>query len=645
MSLSLRLRGSGALPTGVDSVAISDGAITVGRGAENDLSLPDPTRQVSKRHCVIEARDGGYVLIDVSTNGTFVNHSTDRVGEMGMPVDHGDVILIGPYELVVEVAGQAPETTPDPFASAQLAPAPDPNSFARAPGGGVQTGGHDLDDIASVLDGPGDPVAGGGDDFLDDILGDGPAAPAPAAAAAKAQNPYWQDPHSRGDRLADAGPVIPDDDEDFLKGPADNPFQPGVGATPDHASATTGYIHLPGSVSGTDPASATPPGMGGSGGGGSLIPDDWEDDLLGDGASPAFDPPPARAQPTPAAAPQASPAPAAPIPARPALQAQAPQPVAQSVRPAQTRAQPPAEIPGEIPGGIPGEIPGEIPGLPDDDDDPIGDLLADASAGPQVTQQPMPPPRPAPAPAPMRQGSADDPFAALEDAPMAPPSPAIGTPAPAPPSSPAPPQAGVPSPGAPVSAGAESGARAFLEAAGIDTSAMSPEEMVETMARAGGVFRTLVEGFRDVLMNRAAIKGEFRMQQTQIRSDGNNPLKFSITPESAVEAMIQPTRRGFLEASESAREAARDIRAHEVATMTGMEAALKHLLAQVDPAELATRIETSGGLGGLFGNKKAKLWEAYETTYAKIAADVEDDFQTVFGREFARAYEDQLKKL
>ncbi|MEM9784721.1 MAG: type VI secretion system-associated FHA domain protein TagH, partial [Pseudomonadota bacterium] len=164
-------------------------------------------------------------------------------------------------------------------------------------------------------------------------------------------------------------------------------------------------------------------------------------------------------------------------------------------------------------------------------------------------------------------------------------------------------------------------------------------------ARCGAVFRTMVEGFRDVLMNRAAIKGEFRMQQTQIRSEGNNPLKFSVTPDQAVEVMIAPTRRGFLDATEAAREAARDIRAHEVATMTGMEAALKHLLSEVDPSHLAGRIETGGGLGGIFGNKKAKLWEAYETMYAKIATDVEDDFQTVFGREFARAYEEQLKKI
>ena len=33
---------------------------------------------------------------------------------------------------------------------------------------------------------------------------------------------------------------------------------------------------------------------------------------------------------------------------------------------------------------------------------------------------------------------------------------------------------------------------------------------------------------------------------------GNNPLKFSITPEQAIEAMIKPTVRGYLPAETAA---------------------------------------------------------------------------------------------
>jgi DNA-binding winged helix-turn-helix (wHTH) protein len=74
--------------------------ITIGRGAENDIVLPDPHKKVSRRHSVIEREGDRWWLIDEgSANGTFV-----RQGGGGAEVDvrsvetvllhDGDVILI-----------------------------------------------------------------------------------------------------------------------------------------------------------------------------------------------------------------------------------------------------------------------------------------------------------------------------------------------------------------------------------------------------------------------------------------------------------------------------------------------------------------------------------------------------------------------
>jgi type VI secretion system FHA domain protein len=192
---------------------------------------------------------------------------------------------------------------------------------------------------------------------------------------------------------------------------------------------------------------------------------------------------------------------------------------------------------------------------------------------------------------------------------------------------------------------AERAARAFLAGAGAGHLDIPPEEMEATMARLGKVFATMVEGMREILIARASIKSEMRMDRTMITSGGNNPLKFSVSPEQAVEMMIRPNVRGYLDAEAAATEALNDIRAHEVAMMSGMEAALKDLLVRLNPRKLSARIESGSTLGGLLGGKKARYWEAYETHYARIARETEDDFQSTFGREFARAYEDQLKKL
>ncbi len=117
-------------------------------------------------------------------------------------------------------------------------------------------------------------------------------------------------------------------------------------------------------------------------------------------------------------------------------------------------------------------------------------------------------------------------------------------------------------------------------------------------------FRTLVEGAREVLMARASIKDELRLGQTMISPDGNNPIKFSISGQQAVEAMIKPTVAGYQTADKAAAEAMMDIRAHEVAMMSGMESAIKTLLLRFDPAELSSKIEDSGRLVGLLKGKK-----------------------------------------
>ncbi|MEM9852358.1 MAG: type VI secretion system-associated FHA domain protein, partial [Pseudomonadota bacterium] len=95
----------------------------------------------------------------------------------------------------------------------------------------------------------------------------------------------------------------------------------------------------------------------------------------------------------------------------------------------------------------------------------------------------------------------------------------------------------------------------------------------------------------------------------------------------------------------AAAEAMCDIKAHEVAMMSGMETAIKSLLARFDPDALGSTIEESGVLGGLLRNKKAQYWDAFEKLYAKLATEAEDDFNALFGKSFGTAYKDQLAKL
>ena len=115
------------------------------------------------------------------------------------------------------------------------------------------------------------------------------------------------------------------------------------------------------------------------------------------------------------------------------------------------------------------------------------------------------------------------------------------------------------------------------------------------MQALGAAFRAMVSGLRQALIARAEIKGEFRIEQTMIRSRGNNPLKFSADDEDALAALLGTGRRSEMSPAEAVSDALRDMRLHELATVAAMQAAVRELLAQFDPATFRAAAEKEGG--------------------------------------------------
>ncbi len=155
------------------------------------------------------------------------------------------------------------------------------------------------------------------------------------------------------------------------------------------------------------------------------------------------------------------------------------------------------------------------------------------------------------------------------------------------------------------------------------------------------MFRAFVSGLRQALVGRAAIKGEFRIEQTMLRAQRNNPLKFSADDGDALAALLGAGRRTEMSAVEAVSEALRDIRLHELATIAAMQSAVRALLAELEPARLRQSAE-HGGLDFVPLQRKARAWDAFESAHARIARALEDDFDSVFGKAFARAYERAL---
>ena len=540
MGVTLKFQSSGTVPGKAGPVQMQGGSLTVGRGDANDLVLPDPDRLLSKNHFVIEDHNGNVVIVDLSTNGTFLNYSKIPLGRTPTPINNGDVLTAGSYELVVEIRDDnaAANVIADPLADPNVshglaANAPDPMAL--------------LDDAAP------------GGDFLDDLLGGPDNAP---------QGPSMLNPVDPIDELlpTDAAGV---DEDPFFARPSDG--REGEGASlPSHSPSASDAFLTPGAMSSN------------------VIPEDWDDDLLSPASS---------APGTPASTSAPTSAPVDPL----------------SVPPAE-ETDPFAELAGSDP-------------TPGSDEEPIA--AVDVNEMP-ATQIPTPPRRTPPkVDVPRTETPASKPAAPPE------------VPHPATANTAAPAEEPEPSDG-PVNPDL---GRTFLEALGADEVRIKDEDLSRTMARMGRVMKTLITGLREILMTRTSIKSEFRIEQTMIGAGGNNPLKFSINPEQAIEAMVRPTTKGYLTPETAAEQALDDIKAHEIAMVTGMEAALKGLLSRLDPKVLTEKIETRGGLGNLLGGKKAKYWDVYEKLYAEISEQAEYDFHELFAREFSRAYKEQLEKL
>ncbi len=471
MALTLHILGTGAQADRQKSIVMQGDALTIGRADGNDLVLPDPDREISSNHAVLQTHGSDFVVLDISTNGTFLNAETTPLGAMPSPLNNGDVLRIGAYELRVEIdvyTSDPLDDLPPPVGEEQLL---DAAEFAGK-------GGDVFAEVASLDH--------DGGDFLDDLLG---------AAPPNAMNTPTPELVLDGQDLVD----------EFLDIAPDANLEGGASA-PNHSAASHDFFA---------------PGAGEN-----AIPDDWDDDFLSGDQDPFA--PIAPAEETP---------PVAPV------------------------------------------------------QEPV-----------DLVEETTPPPEPAPV----------EPVA----------------------------EPVVKAPNDPVKPDA---ARIFLQAAGLDDSRIADDELSEIMARSGEVFRTLIEGARDVLMARTGIKDELNLQKTTISPDGNNPIKFSISGLQAVEAMIKPTVPGYKPAPDAAREAMKDIKAHEVAMMSGMETAIKGLLARFDPDVLAQKLQADGGRRGLLKGKKARYWEVFEQMYGQISQEAAEDYNTLFGKEFSKAYEAQLR--
>ena len=171
----------------------------------------------------------------------------------------------------------------------------------------------------------------------------------------------------------------------------------------------------------------------------------------------------------------------------------------------------------------------------------------------------------------------------------------------------------------------------------------TPEQTAEL---AGTILREAIAGTMSVLLARAMTKRENRLDMTVLGAQANNPLKFFPDAESALAQMLTGAMAGYMTPVKAVGSAFDDLRAHELAMVAGMRAALAGVLARVDPALIEARAAPGGVLDKVLAtNRKAKLWDAIVELYGDIVREADDDFGHLFGDRFAQAYAEQVERL
>ena len=181
----------------------------------------------------------------------------------------------------------------------------------------------------------------------------------------------------------------------------------------------------------------------------------------------------------------------------------------------------------------------------------------------------------------------------------------------------------------------------FLQGLGLPEVPVKAEVAETWFREMGELLRLITLGLLAVMQARMTLKSEFRLTQTIVRRTQNNPLKFSVDIDQALRLLFVDKNPGFMNADAAFAEAFSDIKQHELAVVAGMRAAFDRLLEEFKPEVIEMAQQTQGKRGALLPFSD-RHWAYYKEYYQQFVARAGDEFQGIFGKDFVRAYEEQI---
>jgi predicted component of type VI protein secretion system len=181
---------------------------------------------------------------------------------------------------------------------------------------------------------------------------------------------------------------------------------------------------------------------------------------------------------------------------------------------------------------------------------------------------------------------------------------------------------------------------AFCAAAHLDVSAFADEDPHAIMQRLGAVYQEMVVGLTAVMSERTAVKADYLMDHTTVRTAGNNPFRWA-NPQRIALDLLRDGQNGFVSGPQAVEASFGDIKKHMLCIFAGLKSALDATLETLSPDAIEARVPPAG----LFRDQSRAAWRAYATTHRQFQTETQEDADGLVNREFRLGYARRLSEL
>lgn len=186
-------------------------------------------------------------------------------------------------------------------------------------------------------------------------------------------------------------------------------------------------------------------------------------------------------------------------------------------------------------------------------------------------------------------------------------------------------------------------ARALFRGMGFADAAVSRADEERIMQDVGEMVRALTDGLVSLLAARRMVKSEFRMDETQVQPEENNPFKHFRMAELALDELFLTRSGGFLPPGEAAAAALDDVKAHVMVTMAAMQRAIRLFAERLDPKLIAREDGEGADRIRGFGARKGK-WESYVDIHQRLSANLDGVARQIIAEAFAQVQEEHARQ-